>query len=310
MRVIETTSLNSLVSEIPNNREEGGNSVLSIFAERSLFRISTRRIHKDAQTTVQRLRRFFARVIRRAPLLPSNLARYLSGVLMHLKANKRLLREWTVRDFHFESRWKLRNVLACNSSMLVEISTSRNLRDEKKKRKKGKENEVSRAVMACKLRYVTSILIVMTGVASFIHTMTSYGTGKLITYSCLRWFRFFRAIKPRSLNPQNDVARNKGRQVENHLVGPYRRRGLGRARIFSPVINAYFSTRKCTIWIWCAAPDSQVNEQSWIISQSFFFPPPTLILNFLSKYFEKSRIPATPSPIRALIGNGILSLLL
>lgn len=139
MRVIETTSLNSLVSEIPNNRKGGGNSVLSIFAERSLFRISTRRIHKDAQTTVQRLRRFFARVIRRAPLLPSNLARYLSGVLMHLKANKRLLREWTVRDFHFESRWKLRNVLACNSSMLVEIYETKKKKERKVKKTKCRE---------------------------------------------------------------------------------------------------------------------------------------------------------------------------
>lgn len=150
--------------------------------------------------------------------------------------------------------------------------------------------------MACKLRYVTSILIVMTGVASFIHTMTSYGTGKLITYSCLRWFRFFRAIKPRSLNPQNDVARNKGRQVENHLVGPYRRRGLGRARIFSPVINAYFSTRKCTILnLVCSARFS--GKRAIVNNFSEFFLPSTdPYIEFLVKIFREIEDPRHTLP--------------
>lgn len=50
---------------------------------------------------------------------------------------------------------------------------------------------------------------------------------KLITYSYPRWFRFFRAIKPCLLNPQSDVVRNKGRQVENDfLVSSLRLMGL------------------------------------------------------------------------------------
>lgn len=65
---------------------------------------------------------------------------------MHLKANKRLLREWTVRDFHFESRKEVEKyVLAYNSSMLVEISTrrSRNLRKKEKEKKRKRSVESS-----------------------------------------------------------------------------------------------------------------------------------------------------------------------
>lgn len=89
------------------------NSVFCPFSPRDHFSEFHEAIHKDAQTTVQRLWRFFARVIRSALhscSTASNPARYLSGVLMHLQ-NKRSPREWAVRN-SFRSHFESRNVLA------------------------------------------------------------------------------------------------------------------------------------------------------------------------------------------------------